>query len=330
MFVSRKTIDARAEQALSFLFSELTYVEQEVLRQPYPEIKYPQIINIDTNAPEYADSIAFKTLDFAGEPKLLGAKAGDIPLIEVASSKGSVTVHSYAQGYDYSIIELGKAQELARQSRSAAINYLAEKPAAVRKLIEQFLDKAFFLGDSRTADVKTGLLNDALVTSYTTSDFIPGSVDLTITAIIQHATLTVEEKTQYLLDLFNNAILQVYVTQTNSIYRPTHILLPLLQYGQLITFRIPNTSETLISYLERVLQIKFEPLLHLAGIGAGSTDRAMVYTKDSTYVKGHMPMPFNMQPPATKDNVTFVSAGIVRIAGTEIRIPKQHLYIDGV
>lgn len=322
------TFDAKAQAALSFLFSELTYVEQEVLRQPYPEIKYARIIPVDTSAPEYADSIAFKTLDFSGEPQLLGSRSGDVPLIEVASNKGSVTVHTYAQGYDYSIIEVGKAQEMARNSRSAAINFLAEKANGSRQIVEQFLDKAFFLGDGRTSDVKTGLINDGDVPVSATGPLLPGGSNKTIATILGGSDA--EVVANELLSLFNRAILQVYVTQTNSIFRPTHILLPLEQYGQMSVFRIPNTSETLISYLERVLRITFEPLLHLKGAGAGGVDRMMVYTRDEKYVKAHMPMPFNLQAPATKDNVTFVSAGLVRVGGTELRIPKQHLYVDGV
>lgn len=323
--------DAQAQAALSFLFSESTYVEQEVLQQPYPEIMYPKIVPIDTSAPAFADSIAFKTFDFRGEPKLLGDRAGDIPLVEIASSKGSVTIHTYAEGYDYTIIEIGKAMEIAKNSRTNALNILTEKPEAVRMLIEQFLDKAFFLGDGRTVDVKTGLLNDANVPTTSTGTLLGGS-DETITEIINDIGTgrTAEAAAQDLLSIFNNAILEVFVTQTNSIFRPSHVLLPLIPYGKLSVQRIPNTTDTLISYLERVLKIKFEPLLHLAGIGAGGTDRGMVYTRNPKYVKGHMPMPFNLQAPATKDNVSFISAGLVRIAGTEIRIPKQHLYIDNI
>jgi len=218
-----QTFDAKAQAALSFLFSELTYVEQEVLRQPYPEIKYPRILPVDTSAPDYADSIAYKTLDFSGKPKLLGSKAGDIPLVETASNKGSVTVHTYSLGADYSIIELGKAQEMARNSRSAAINYLAEKTNAVRQSVEQFLDEAFIEGDSQTADVKTGLINDASVPTDTTGSFLPGGADKTITEILNGSDPNVVA--QELLELFNRAVEEVRVNQTNTIFRPTHILL---------------------------------------------------------------------------------------------------------
>ena len=322
------THDAKAQAALSFLFSELTYVEQEVLRQPYPEIKYPQILPVSTEAPDYSDSIAFKTLDFQGEPQLLGSRSGDIPMVEVASSKGSVTVHTYAQGYDYSIIEVGKAMEIARNSQSQAINFLAEKANGARQVVEHFLDKAFFLGDDRTADVKTGLFNDADVPTYTTGDFLPGGTDKTINAILDGSDA--EVVANELLQLFNQAVEEVRVDQTNTIFRPTHVGLPPEQLGKMRTYRIPNTAETLITYLERVINITFFEHISLGGIGAGETDRMIVYTRDPKYVKAHMPMPFGLQAPATKDNVNFVSAGLVRIAGTELRIPKMHAYVDGV
>jgi hypothetical protein len=319
--------DGNPQAALAFLNSELEHVEQEVLRQPYPEIKYPEIVPVDTSAPEYIESISFKTLDFAGEPKLLGDKAGDIPLVEIAAGKGSVSVHTPALGYDYTIIELGKAAEMARHSRSAAISYLAEKPIATRTLTEQYLDKVFIKGDGRTKDMETGLINDPDVPTYTTGTLLGGASE-TIAEIMAGADAEVAAKK--LLNLFNRLVLKVYVTQTNSVFRPTHILLPLQEYGEMLVTRIPNTSETLVSYLERVLKVKFEGLIHLAGAGAAGANRMMAYTRDKKYVKGHLPMPFNMGAPGTRDNVTFSAVGLTRTAGTEIRIPKAHAYCDGI
>mgnify|MGYP000364892812 CR=1 FL=1 len=324
------TMDAKAQAALSFLFSELTYVEQEVLRQPYPEIKYPRILPVDTSAPDYIEAIAFKTLDFSGRPQRLGDRSQDIPLVDVGSSKGSVSVETYAQGYDYTLIEVGKAMEMAQQSRSAAINLLAEKASAARQTTEQFLNEMFFIGDQvgNGFDLNSGLLNDDDVPTYTSGEFLPGGTDKTIDEILDGSDP--DAVANELLQLFNQAVEQVRVTQTNTIYRPTHILLPPLQLGKMRTYRIPNTAETLISYLERVINITFDELIHLQGQGASGGDRMMVYTRDEKFVKAHMPMPFQLQAPATRDNVVFQSAGIVRVAGTELRIPKQHAYVDGV
>lgn len=321
--------DAQAQAALGFITGQLTYVEQEVLRQPYPEIKYPRILPVDTSAPDWIDSIAFKTLDFRGEPAPLGDLAHDFPLAEIASSIGGVDVHTYSLGYTYTLQEVNKAMELERNSRGGSINYLAEKPMGVRMLTEQFLDRVAFRGDARVPSLANGgLVNYAGVNIVATGTLL-GGANQTIAQII--AGTDPNLVAQSLLNLFNNAILRVFVTQTNSVFRPTHILLPLFQYGQMSTFRIPNTSETLISYLERVLNITFEPVLQLAGAGVGGVDRMMVYTRNEQFVKFHLPMPFQLEAPVVSHGgLRFESAGIVRLAGTELRIPLAHLYVDNV
>lgn len=321
-------MDAQVQAAIGFLTGQLTYVEQEVLRQPYPEIRYPRILNVDTSAPDWIESIAFKTLDFRGRPQVLGDKSNDFPLAEIASAIGGVDVHTFSLGYSYTLAEIGKAMELERNSMGGSINYLAEKPAGVRMLTEQWLDKTAFAGDPSVPSLATGgLINYPGVPVVATGTLL-GGANQTIAQIIAGTDPNVVS--QALLNLFNNAIMRVYVTQTNTTFRPTHILLPAVQYGQLMSYRIPNTSETLVSYLERVLNITFEPILQLAGAGAGATDRMVVYTKNDQFAKFHMPMPFTMQAPATANNLTWQAAGLVRIAGTELRIPASHLYVDGV
>lgn len=324
------TFDNKAQAALSFLFSELTYVEQEVLRQPYPEIKYPRIIPVDTSAPDYSDSIAFKTLDFRGEMKRYSNAGGDIPLVDIGSAKGSVTVHPFALGYTYSEEDIQKAMVASQNSRAAGISILSERANGTRQVIEHDLDRVFMEGDGDLASlgIGEGLINDGSVPTDTTGSFLPGGTDQTIDQIL--AQSDPEVVANDLLQLFNQAVEEVRVNQTNTIFRPTHILLPPSQLGKMRTYRIPNTSETLITYLERVINITFEEIINLKGAGAGSTDRMMVYTRDPKYVKAHMPKPFNLANPVPINGLTFRVDGSVRIAGTELRIPKQHLYVDGV
>lgn len=323
------TTDAQTQAALGFLIGQLTYVESEVLRQPYPEIKYPRILPVDTSAPDWIESVAFKTLDFRGEPAPLGDVSHDFPLAEIASAIGGVDVHTFSLGYSYTLQEVGKAMELERNTIGGAINYLVEKPASVRLLTEQFLDRCAFKGDARVPSLSGGGLVNYPGVAVTATGTLLGGANQTIAQIIAGSDPNVVA--QNLLNLFNNAILQVYVTQTNSVFRPTHILLPLMQYGQMSTYRIPNTAETLVSYMERVLNITFEPILQLKGAGVGSVDRMMVYTRDERFVKFHLPMPFQLQAPIiTNGGLRYEAAGLVRTAGTELRIPKAHLYVDGV
>lgn len=324
-----KTFDASAQAQLGFLIGQLTYVEQEVLRQPYPEIKYPSILTVDTSAPDYVESIAFKVLDYKGEPAPIGDVSHDFPLAEIASKVGGVDVVQAGLGYTYTQIEVGKAQEMANTvGFGGAINYLAEKPIATRTLTEQWLDRVAFIGDVRWPSLATGGLVRYPGVPVLATGTLLGGANKTIAQILAQEP---DAAASQLLTLLNNLILQVYSVQTKSIFRPTHILLPLTQYGLLTTFRIPNTSETLVSYLERVLKITFEPILQLAGAGVGGTDRMMAYTKNAQFAKFHLPMPFTLNAPIpSHGGLRFEAAGVVRTAGTELRVPMSHAYVDGI
>lgn len=324
-----KTFDATAQAQLGFLIGQLTYVEQEVLRQPYPEIKYPTILAVDTSAPDYVESIAFKVLDYKGEPAPIGDTSHDFPLAEIASKVGGVDVVQAGLGYAYSQIEVGKAMEMEKaQGFGGAINYLAEKPIATRDLTEQWLDRVAFVGDPRWPSLANGGLLKYPGVPVVATGTLLGGPNKTIAAILAAGGETAANE---ILQLLNNAILRVYATQTNSIFRPTHILLPLTEYGLLTTFRIPNTSETLVSYLERVLKIKIEPLLQAATAGAGGGNRMMIYTKNAQFAKFHLPMPFTLNTPIpSHGGLKFEAAGVVRTAGTELRVPMSHLYVDGI
>ena len=310
-----RTFDAAAQAQLGFLIGQLTYVEQEVLRQPYPEIKYPSILTVDTSAPDYTESIAFKVLDYKGEPAPIGDVSHDFPLAEIAAKVGGVDVVQAGLGYKYTQIEVGKAMEMANAvGFGGAINYLAEKPIAVRTLTEQWLDRVAMTGDARWPSLATGGLLKYPGVPVTSSGTLLGGANKTIAAILAAGGETAANE---ILTLLNKAILQVYSVQTNSIFRPTHILLPLTEYGLLVTFRIPNTAETLISYLERVLQIKI--------------NRMMVYTKNAQFAKFHLPMPLTLNAPIpAHGGLVFEAAGVVRTAGTELRVPASHLYVDNI
>lgn len=324
-----KTFDASPQAQLGFLIGQLTYVEQEVLRQPYPEIKYPSVLTVDTSAPDYVESIAFKVLDYKGEPAPIGDVSHDFPLAEIATKVGGVDVVQAGLGYTYTQIEVGKAQQMASTvGFGGAINYLAEKPIATRTLTEQWLDRVAFVGDARWPSLATGGLLKYPGVPVVATGTLLGGANKTIAAILAAGGETAANE---ILTLLNNAILRVYGTQTNSIFRPTHILLPLIEYGLLTTFRIPNTSETLVSYLERVLKITIEPILLAATAGAGGGNRMMIYTKNAQFAKFHLPMPFMLNAPIpSHGGLRFEAAGVVRTAGTELRVPMSHLYVDGI
>ena len=129
----------------------------------------------------------------------------------------------------------------------------------------------------------------------------------------------------------------VYVTNTNTTFAPTHILLPPAQRNLLSSAILPfGGNMTLLQYLEANLvsgrsgRVQFVPDLSLKGAGAGGVDRMMVYTRSEETAKFHLPMGFNFQAPYQDTALSWFIPGILRTGGTEIRVPKAHAYFDGV
>ena len=55
-----------AQAALGFLIEQASFIEAEVYKVAYPDIQYPQLIPVDTSAPEWAKSVTFYSMDKAG------------------------------------------------------------------------------------------------------------------------------------------------------------------------------------------------------------------------------------------------------------------------
>ena len=309
--------------ALGFLTSNLSYVAQEVLKQPYPDVKYPRFLNVDTAANEWADSVIYRTLDMKGRPRKLGTGANDGANAEIVGGTHSVKVEHYEFGFEYTIVELGKAQLIAQNDRSAGINYLSEKALAARTLTEQFLDEVAMIGDSES-QFSTGMLNNADVDSVTTGTLL-GGASQTIAQILDQADK--EDAAADMLKVLQGAVSKVR-EDTKGTFTPNLVILPLAQYGRVNSFRIPNTAETLVGYLERVLNVKIDWSNYAADVD-GNGDIMMVTTRDN-YSKFHLPKPFALLPANTPDNVRFTSAGIVGVGGTDLQVPKAHLYVTGI
>ncbi|MFK5165256.1 hypothetical protein, partial [Propionibacterium freudenreichii] len=69
-----------APAVLGFVLSQRTSMETQVMTRPYPEIKYPRMIPLDTSANPYAASVTFFTRDVVGKAKFINASGDDVPM----------------------------------------------------------------------------------------------------------------------------------------------------------------------------------------------------------------------------------------------------------
>lgn len=306
-----------AQQALSFLVSQATYIEQEVDRVLYPEIQYPALIPMDFSAPEWTKSVTYFSMDRVGQAQWFAGQARDVPRADVNLNRQETTVSMAAIGYGYDIEELSQAQQLGIQLNP-------EKAEAARRAYEEFLDRALLWGAAEKGYV--GLLNDPSITTVTAANGASGTATW--------STKTPDEK---LLDI-NTALTGVY-TGTGNIELADTILLPL---SQLITIgnqpRSANSDTTILNFLREAntysaisgQRLTIRGVRGLETAGAGGTARMVAYRKDPKALKAHMPMRHRFLPAMQTGPLLYEVPGIFRFGGLDKRRPLSMRYVDGI
>lgn len=314
----QNTFDAGPSAAMSFLISQRTHIETKVYETKYPDVTYAELIPVDTSAPDWAPIVAVASVDARGELAFVGPNSNDVNRADIGYKLGTHPVNIAAIGYGYSLEELN-------QARLMNMNLSADKAAAAMRIAEQGLNKLAYLGNA--ASGYEGLFN--------TSSVVATAAGSTIAALVAAATDVAGA--QAIVTFFQQRIDVVYVTNTNTTFAPTHILLPTAQRNLLGSAILPfGGNMTLLQYLEMNLisgrsgKVQFVPDISLKGAGAAGVDRMMIYTRSEETVKFHLPMGFNFQMPYQDSALSWFIPGILRTGGTEIRVPKAHAYFDGV
>jgi hypothetical protein len=306
-----KGFDSNPSAAMGFLVQQGAHIEAQVYSQEYPQFKSRQLLDIVSEGGEWNKFVVFRSMDAAGKMEWMGDSSTDIATADVAFKQGQHEIKTAALGYRYSLPELNYAAQLGE-------NLDAEKAIAVRDIVEQGLNELYLLGDASVG--YQGLYNSSLVPKTSAAGTIAA-------AIAAKDPLKV-------IQIFAAAYNGVYSTQTNTVHRPTHFVIPTDQYLALNQNFVDFGNASNISYMA-VLKMSFPDMtfeddIFAKGTGAASADRLICYKKDVRCVKGHEPMRLKFMAPATSDNINFVVPAMVRSGGTEIRIPKSMHYVDGI
>lgn len=317
-----RMFSADAQQAaLSFLVQQTSYIEPEVYKVRYPDIQYPQLIPVDTSANEWAKSITYYSMDQVGRASWFNHMAKDVPIADVTREKNETAVEMAAIGYRYTLEELGQAMMIP------GLNLSADRATAARRAYEEFVDDVALRGDTNK-NLK-GLLNNPSVAVSTAQADGNGS------------STTWDDKTgdQVARDI-NAAITGMY-TSTLTIEIADTVLLPIAALTSLATRRLSpdsGTDTTILAWLMKnnVYTMQTGQPLLLRGVrgletaGSGGNGRMIVYRRDPSVLKMHIPMPHRFLPVWQTGPMTYDVPGIFRLGGLEIKRPKAVRYVDGV
>lgn len=305
------------QQALGFLVSQTSHIEPGVIRIRYPDIQYPQLIPIDTSAPDWAKSVTFFSSDQIGRADWFHHMAKDIPLADITREKFESGIEMAGIGYRYTLEELGHAMMLN-------LPLTSEKAAAARRAYEEFVDDVALRGN--TTKGFEGLINHSGVTVANVE--ADGNDD--------GADWASKTPDQVLRDI-NNAITGVYV-ESLTVETADTLLLPVQAMSDLSTRRIPDTTMTILNFIQQnnaYTMVTGQPLTvravrGLESAGVGGVGRMVVYRRDPQVLKLQIPMPHRFLPVWQTGQITFDIPGIFRLGGLEIRRPGAVRYVDGI
>lgn len=295
-----KIMDAQA--ALSFVIGQRTHIETEVMRREYPEILYPRLIPVDTSANPYAPSVTFFSQDSVGKAKFINGKGDDIPLVDIMRTKFEQSVNMAGVGYSFSLEEIGAAQQLG-------MGLSNEGALAARQAYEQLVEEVAFIGN--TALGLEGITNTTGVTSGAAASTIAAATPDGVLAII-------------------NAALSGIWSDSKGIERANTVLAPIAVYADLATRRVTDTNMTVLQFIQaaNVHTASTGQPLDIVGVH-WLTTKMVVYRKDPSVVKLHMPMPLQFLPPQAR-GLQIDTYGMFRFAPVNIRRPGAIRYVTGV
>ena len=288
------------QAALGFVLSQRSHIETEVLKRPYPAIRYAQFVPVDTSANPFAASVTFFSQDAQGKAKMINGKGDDIPLVNMQRQKFETTVGMGGIGYSFSLEEIGAAQ-MVGQSLSA------DGAEAARMGYEQFVDDVAMVG----ANGNDGLLTMAGVTEVAAGKTLAAMTPDEILALVNDNIAAIEA-----------ASLGVELVDT--------VIFPLASAGKFEQRLGDGSDTTILDFIMRAnrytrrtgqpLMIEFDHRL---------TNKATMYRRDPAVVKLSMPMPLQFIAPQAV-NLEIKVLGMFRFAPVNIRRPQAFRRITGL
>lgn len=310
--------DMPNEQAsLSFLVSQITYIEPTVYRIKYPELFYRELVPVDSTASEWTKSITFFSIDQVGAADWFHAQASDVPLADVTRAKFEVGIEMGAIGYRYNTEEIQQGMMIPNFSLTT------ERASAARRAAEEFLHNIAIYGN--TTKNWQGLINNSLPVVINTAH--TWAYDLA-----QAPPLT-----SALMNDINLALTNIWQSSMGIEMSDT-VLLPFSAMSQIVMAQLPNTTMNLLQWLKQNnivsaqtgAPIEIRAVRGLDTAGASGNGRIVCYKKDPEVIKMHVPMPHRFLPVWQRSPLVYDIPGIFRVGGLEIRRPQTVRYIDGV
>lgn len=320
--VGERTRFDSADDASVFFARELDFIKSKSYDKKYPELTALQIFPKSSEVDEGADTITYYSYDRTGFAKVIDNYSTDLPVSDVTGSPHTARIAGVGNSYIYSIQEM-------RASRMAGKNLDSRKAENARYQIERTINKIAWAGDADTGLM--GVLSEG--------QQIP---TMTIAAGAETTKTNWKEKNadEILADI--SAMQTSVAKMTKNVERPDTLVLPSDIFIELSTRRIPDSDETVMSFVKKHSPY-IKEIIPAAELNSDSVETnpyansqpeqgkgvALLFTNDPDKLSIENPIPFN-QLPVQPQNLGFKVACEARTAGVIVYYPMSALIAIGV
>ena len=317
-----KGIDRRlaANDAYTFLMKELEKVDETIL-EPLTGTEWPRDMPVVTGG-GFQESIASIDVTYAStggeDDNLIFDIANDIPVIQADMSKSVARCYNFAEYLAFSVIEREKMLGIGRDPET----FLNK---GIRLHCDKLIDRNCYLGFDKVNS--TGLCNNPNITRISASAAAGGG----------GTTWDVKTADEILADI-NRAISTLWKDNDCSPDAlPNHILIPVEQFGELVTRKVSDDSErSILTYVlenniatQQGADMVISPCKYCSHAGSSSSDRMVVYCNSVDRVC------FNLTQPLRRMETEYAEMRIkipyiAQFSEVRFLYPSTVRYMDGI
>lgn len=264
-----------------FFSRELEHIKAKSYDVLYQDLFARQLFPTDNSAGAYARSITYRTYDRVGMAKIISSYAKDLPRADIAGFETTSPVRVIGLSFAYNVDEILASNQTGRSLEQRRAN-------AVQRGTEEAFDRIAFFGDS--ASNLPGFLTNPNIPTSAVVD--PGA-----------GTEWVNKTPQQILDDVN-ALFSSIVTNTLQKERPNTLLLPTLQWNDIV-FRPRSESNSDMTIAQFI--VKNSPYISsmddiisipdLTGAGTGGVDLMVAYDRNPDKLTMEIPLELQFLAP---------------------------------
>lgn len=323
---SQFTIDSTG----SFLIGELERLDQS-LHEPLVAVTWGRDIDLREDV-TIADEVSSYTLSSFASPggitptgkAWIGKDSNQITGIMLDIGKVTNPLIPWGMELKWTLMELESAAKIGRPID-------VQKYDGMKLKYQMDIDEMVYTGD--TTFGKYGMFNSPLVTPINAAANGTGTPN---TAWVDSSTGALTKTPDNILADVNNALTTAW-TNSGMAMVPTQLRLPPLQFSTLASQKVSDAGNvSIIEFLKnnsitnasygRPLDI--QPVKWLTGLGAGGTNRLVVYTKDKDRIR--YPLVPLQHTPVEYRSIWQLTTYFGRLGVVEMVYPEMVMYMDGI